>query len=373
MQKARLGFIGAGWWATSNHMPILKQRDDVEFVGVCRKGADELRAVEQQFGFAFATEDHNELLDKRELDAVVVASPHTLHFEHARAAMERGLHVMCEKPMCTQAGHARELVRLADEKNLHLVVPYGWHHKPFVQQAKKLLDDGGVGAIEYVLCHMASPLRHLLAPHPQPLSRQPEQLQDESRAGGRGVGVRAFFAPDPKTWADPQVAGGGYGHAQISHSSGLLFWLTTLRARSVFARMTAPEAKVELYDAMSVEFTSGAIGTVSGAGTVPRNGPMYQVDLRIFGSEGMLLLDCERARMELHRDDGEHTVLDLEPQAGAYECSGPPNNFVDLVLGKTQINRSPGEAAMRSVELLDAAYRSAASGRVESVDIGVPL
>ena len=355
MRKAKLGFIGAGWWATSNHMPVLQQRDDVEFVGVCRKGVDELRAVREQFGFAFATEDHNELLDECELDAVVVSSPHTMHFEHAQAALERGLHVMCEKPMCTQSAHARELVRLADEKKLHLLVPYGWHYKPFIQQAKALMDEARIGEIEYVLCHMASPLRALL-------QGVPKKIEEVSGQPGA-----AFFAPDPKTWADPIVAGGGYGHAQISHSAGMLFWLTTLRAKSVFSRMTAPDAKVDLYDAMSVEFTSGAIGTVSGAGTIPRNGPRYQVDIRIFGSEGMLLLDCERARMELHCDDGERVGLDLDPQAGAYECSGPPNNFVDLVLGKTDINWSPGEAAMRSVELLDAAYRSAASGASVSV------
>jgi len=355
MKKVRLGFIGAGWWATSNHMPVLQQRVDVEFVGVCRKGVDELRAVKEQFGFAFATEDYDKLLDHCDLDAVVVSSPHTLHFEHARAALERGLHVMCEKPMCTKAAHARELVRIANEKNLRLVVPYGWHHRPFVQQAKQLMDNGRIGEIEYVLCHMASPLRSLL-------QGVPKKIDEVS--GQHGA---AFFAPDPKTWADPQLAGGGYGHAQISHSSGMLFWLTPLRAKSVFARMTAPEAKVDLYDAMSVEFTSGAIGTVSGAGTVPRNGPKYQVDLRLFGSEGMMLIDCERARMGLHRDDDERVVLDLELDAGAYECAGPPNNFVDLVLGKTEMNWSPGEAAMRSVELLDAAYRSAASGVVEVV------
>ena len=89
-------------------------------------------------------------------------SPHTLHYEHARLALERGLHVLCEKPMCTRGDHARELVRLARAKDRHLLVPYGWHYKPFVQQAKRWLDAGAVGTIQYVLCHMASPIRDLL-------------------------------------------------------------------------------------------------------------------------------------------------------------------------------------------------------------------
>ena len=65
--------------------------------------------------------------------------------------------------------------------------------------------------------------------------------------------------------------------------------------------------------------------------------------------------------------DVARDVLDLAPDAGAYTCDGPPNNFVDLILGKAAVNWSPGEAAMRSVLLLDAAYRSAASGRPETV------
>jgi predicted dehydrogenase len=117
---------------------------------------------------------------------------------------------------------------------------------------------------------------------------------------------------------------------------------------------------------VTVRFTSGAIGNVSGAGTVPTD-QTYQVDIRIFGTEGMLLLDTERARLALRRHNGQHLVADVDPDSGGYECDGPPHNFVDLIVGKTDINWSPGEAAMRSVEVLDAAYRSAVSGVAETV------
>ncbi|MBI1899667.1 MAG: Gfo/Idh/MocA family oxidoreductase [Planctomycetia bacterium] len=353
-RKIRLGFIGAGWWAASNHMPLLAARDDVEMAGVCRLGKDELRQVQERFGFRFATEDYRELLARCELDAVVVSSPHTLHHEHAKAALERGLHVMCEKPFATRAAHARELVALAKQKNVHLLIPYGWHYHPFIQEARRLMQRGAVGTVEYVLCHMASPIRALL-------SGQPMKVDEVSGQSGKNL-----FEPDSATWADPQVAGGGYGHAQISHSSGMLFWLTGLAAQSVYCLMSAPGARVDLYDAISVRLEGGPIGTISGAGTVPAD-QAFQVDLRIFGSEGMLLVDCERARTHLRRHDGQHVTVDVDPSAGGYNCSGPPHNFIDLIAGKTDVNWSPGEPAMRSVELLDAAYRSAASGKVETV------
>ena len=93
----------------------------------------------------------------------------------------------------------------------------------------------------------------------------------------------------------------------------------------------------------------------------------FQVDLRIFGDSGGLLLDCERARMEILGHDGKTESMDLDPEEGAYDCSGPPANFVDLISGATDVNSAPGEAAMRGVEVLDAAYRSAESGREEPV------
>lgn len=351
--RARIGFIGAGWWATANHLPVLAARDDVLLEAVCRLGERELEAVRSRFGFRRAYQDYRRMLAEAELDAVFVVTPHTLHYEHARAALEAGLHVACEKPLCTRAEHARELVRLAEERGLHLLVPYGWHYKPFVAHARRLLMEGGVGEIRHVACHMASPIRGLLEGVPQ------HQL-----AGGQAGD--ALFIPAPETWADPTTAGGGYAHAQLSHATGMLFWLTGLRAESVFARMAAPGARVDLFDALTVAFRGGAIGTVSGAGTVPEGRP-FQLDLRIFGSEGMLLLDVERERLELRREDGRDVVEVLAANSGAYSCEGPPANFVDLVLGRSTENLAPGWAAMHSVELLDAAYRSAASGSPERV------
>ncbi len=159
--KARIGFIGAGWWATTNHMPALSERDDVEMSAVCRLGADELQQVKNRFGFEFATESFEDLLNM-DLDGVVVSTPHSMHHEHALAAIELGMHVMCEKPLATTAAHARELVEVAERKGVHLLIPHGWHYAPFIQEAKRRMEQGAVGEIEFVMCHMASPIRKLL-------------------------------------------------------------------------------------------------------------------------------------------------------------------------------------------------------------------
>src|SRR5919198_1242365 len=86
MAKLRLGIIGAGSWAVASHLPnFAKRKDDVEFVGVSRKGPDLLAKIKDDWGFQVASEDYRDVIDAG-MDICLVASPHGLHYEHAKAA-----------------------------------------------------------------------------------------------------------------------------------------------------------------------------------------------------------------------------------------------------------------------------------------------
>lgn len=346
MKPVRIGVIGAGWFATSNHIPALARREDVELKAVCRLGREKLEQIREAFGFSVATEDFRELLGQ-ELDGVIVSSPHNLHYEHCRAALERGLHVMCEKPMTLHGAEAWSLVELASSRKLHLLIPYGWHYKGFVEKAKKLIDDGGLGEIEHVTCNMASPTKEFFA-------GRIEQVPN--------TWTPTFSVPEASTWQEKE-RGGGYGHGQLTHSTAMLFWLTGLRSRRVRARITYPSSRVDMYDSATVEFASGATGSISGAATLPDGDP-FQILIRIFGSQGVLLLDVEagRERLQLRRHDGHHVDVSVTKGEGAYSCEGPPNRFIDLIQGHGA-NNSPGEVAARSVELIESLYLSAELGR----------
>ena len=93
----------------------------------------------------------------------------------------------------------------------------------------------------------------------------------------------------------------------------------------------------------------------------------FQLDVRVFGSEGVMTVDCDRARLEVLRHDGDNFNMDLQPDAGEYFGGGPTANFADIVSGKSSTNWAPGWAGMRAIELIDAAYRSAESGQLASV------
>ena len=348
-RPVRVGAIGAGWWATTNHFPILAARPDVELVSVCRPDSDLLRTVKDTFGFTHATEDVDELLEQN-LDAVVVATPHHLHYEHARLALERGLHVMCEKPMTLHAHEAWHLADLARARDLVLLVPHGWQYTDYVVSAKELLDEGAVGEVEFISCTMASPTKEFFAGGGGPPSQWTPNL----------------VAPDMRTWQDPG-RGGGYAHGQLTHGVNLVLWLTGLRAARVSGVVSNPHSAVDLYNSANVTFTNGAAGSFSGAATLPAD-DKFQVDIRLFGSRGVLLLDVERERAEFRMHNGRHQSLLTSLGSGDYECTRPVNRFIGLITGTESVNNSSGEVAACSVELIEAMVRSASQNGVP-VDI----
>jgi predicted dehydrogenase len=345
MNKARIGVIGAGWWAVVNHLPELKKNPDCEIVAVQRFGAGDLADVQKMFDVPRGFEDYREMLAEVPMDGVIISSPHVNHFENARDALSAGCHVLVEKPMTTRTADARALVKLAARKRRQIVVPYGWNFKPFMGAARRMV--AGVGRVEHVVLQMASALDDLMAGRPM--------VETEG----------ARFRPPPSTWADPKRSG-GYGWGQLTHALGILFRIVDLEPVKVFASTGKSPTGVDYYDALTVDFAGGATGAMSGSSTVPKH-LSVQVDLRIFGTEGVLYLDIERERLELRRRDGKDEVFAMKPGDGAYTCEEPVRVFVDICRGLDVENPADGRVGQRAVEVLDAMYRSAEKGRPAKV------
>jgi predicted dehydrogenase len=146
----------------------------------------------------------------------------------------------------------------------------------------------------------------------------------------------------------------------------LLFRIADLEPSRFFAITGKSPTGVDYYDAAIVQFTNGATASVSGLATSPKHRG-NQIDLGIFGSKGVLLLDIERELLEVRRRDGRHTIVEMPVGSGAYTCERPLDALVDICLGRQVENQSPGAVGMRAVEVLDALYRSARSARLEEV------
>lgn len=344
--KVRIGIVGVGWWAAANHLPILKARPDVELVGVCRLGRDELAKVQQTFGIPYGTESYEELLETVPMDAMIVASPHRLHGAQTLQALEKNLHVLVEKPMTVDADEARAIVSLAAERQRHVVVPYGWNFRPYFAEARRLVAAGQIGTIRHISAVMASPIGELMS------GQQMPGTENE------------LFRPDPETWANPQ--NGGYGWGQLVHLLGGMFYLADLAPERVFAFTGKSQLGADLFNSVSLQLAGGATAALSGAATVP-DGKPFQLDLRLYGSEGMLLLDVERERCVIQRLDGTEIVIPITPGDGAYACIEPVNRFVDLCKGLAVENSGPALVGARAVEVVGAMLRSAKSGNAETV------
>ncbi|WP_424988615.1 Gfo/Idh/MocA family protein [Microbulbifer sp. S227A] len=338
-KQVRAAIIGAGHFAYRVHIPVLQARPEVVLDSACRIGADDLGLIRDEFGFAFASEDWRDVL-ARDIDIAVIATPHHLHFEQAMAFLQKGCHVLVEKPMCLDSQEAWALVSKAEEVGRELLVSYGWHYKPGLKKARDLL--GRIGKVEHVLCHMGSFTRSVFA-----------------GSGGSSRWDHIRIQPEPETWQNAD-AGGGFAFGQLSHALGLLFWLTDLRCESVGAITLDAPNRIDLHDAAVTRFDNGATGVFSGTCGVPQ-GHGFELDIRIYAESGSILIDIETERMILKLPDGSSEDHSVPAGTWAYSCEGPANALVDVALGKDS-NESPGHVGARAVETLHALVTSARAG-----------
>jgi predicted dehydrogenase len=180
---------------------------------------------------------------------------------------------------------------------------------------------------------------------------------------------------DTTTWTSKPVSGGGYAQAALPHALGIALGLTKARAQTVygFTAGSGDWSGIELYDALAVEFVGGAIGTISGMAHHAAASLRHELEIRIFGSRGQLQLDFFRDLVRMWDESGVDARPVLPPDAGVYNCDGPPNVLVDLVQGRDVVNHSPGELGAATVELIEAAYASASSGLPAHVPQGRPV
>ncbi len=99
---------------------------------------------------AYAADNAKDAIDRMDVDAVYVATPHTSHYEYAKLAIELGKPVLCEKPVCTDAGMVEDLIQLSHEKNIYFTEAMWTWFSPVSWQVKHWLDTGEFGEVKKV-------------------------------------------------------------------------------------------------------------------------------------------------------------------------------------------------------------------------------
>ena len=147
MKKMRTGVIGVGFIGAA-HIEALRRLGYVEVVALAaaRDAEKKAEALFVPKGYA----DYREMIDREALDAVHICTPNSMHYEMAMYAMEKGVSVLCEKPLTVTAEEARKLRDYAREHSIVTSVNFNLRLNPQVVQMKEMVRAGDVGAIRSV-------------------------------------------------------------------------------------------------------------------------------------------------------------------------------------------------------------------------------
>lgn len=146
MEKVKIGVIGCGSIAQHRHLPEYKMNEQVELVAVCDINTERANSVAQQYGVKAYT-NYEELLASGTVEAVSVCTPNYLHAPISVAALNRGVHVLCEKPMATSEEEAKAMIEAAKTNGKKLMIGHNQRFVASHQKARELIGKGEIGKI----------------------------------------------------------------------------------------------------------------------------------------------------------------------------------------------------------------------------------
>ena len=152
----KVALVGLGKMGLS-HLSLIRPLPSVEVVGVCDSTGYVLDVLGKYTGVPTFT-DYSEMLRRAEPDAVIVATPTHLHGPMVRQALERDIHVFCEKPLVLDPVEGDDLVRLAAERGLVTQVGYHNRHVGTFAEVRRLLDLGAIGPVRSALAEAYGPV-----------------------------------------------------------------------------------------------------------------------------------------------------------------------------------------------------------------------
>jgi predicted dehydrogenase len=143
-----VALVGMGYWGP-NLARVLSQSHRCNFVAACDSNAKNLEKIIRQYPALKAYSDVEDLL-KTDVDAIMIATPISTHYELAKRALLAGKHVFVEKPLAHTSGSARELVQISKAQGKILFTGHTFIYSPPVIRVKELIDSGHLGEVFYI-------------------------------------------------------------------------------------------------------------------------------------------------------------------------------------------------------------------------------
>jgi predicted dehydrogenase len=330
-KKTRIAVVGAGNVAQIAHLPAYRNHSDVEVTALVDEDPVKLRQVARQFGVKHVYEEMTDMLKREDIDGVDICTPNYLHAPMAIAALRSGRHVLCEKPLARNASEAQKMVDAAKKAKKILMVAMNNRFRRDVEILQKFVERGELGDVQIV------------------------------KAGWRRI---------PQSWrernwfVDERKAGGGALLDLGTPIMDLAIWVAGLKKPSRVTCATfgkKGKGGVEDTACATVNFADGRCLIVEVTWNLIEE--KDQTYLQIYGSKGGAVINPLRIQKAMHGHLVNVTPA-LDRQKNYYKESYREeiNHFIDCIRRKHEPLTS-GEEAISVMQILDAMYESAATGK----------
>ena len=332
--KIRIGIIGAGEMASRLHIPWIKAARNAEIAALCRRDAAKAFSLAIKHGIRAVYTDYRDLLSEKSIDAVIIATPNSLHCVQAAAAARAGKHIFIEKPMALSVAELETIIREAEKCRVILMAGHPLRFDRGIIKVKQAVDSGIIGRV----LSMRGRLGHA---GPEKWSAAAKWYFDSKQGGGclPDLGIHIFDA---------------------------MRFVSRKDASSVYC-LTKTNMKKALVDdnaAAVVEFTDGTSGSFDVSWTaVPQ-----ELSLSVYGDKGSIFFNAgtREVKVELvNAKTGKFRLIKPRiPAAG--RSDNPLAHFIECV----RENKRPlidGREAFNSTALIIAALQSAETGRRQAV------
>ena len=325
------GIVGFGLHAVKRLIGGFAKSSNCRVVALSRRNPEKARQSATQYNIPRAFTSTEELCQCKDVDAVFVASPNSIHLADVLTAVRHGKHVLCEKPMAMNAAECQQMVEAAHRANVHLGVAQVFRFEESTDWFRRRIGSGEIGTPVFARSEFS------------------------------------FFAGThhPRSWIrDKMVAGGGPVADIGVHCIDALRFVLGDEVVRVTARGTpANNGTVEDAATLLLEFSRGTLGTVAVSFRAE-----YRTPMEIVGAAGVLRADDaltvdKPILLEFHRGG---VTIETQTVENNLAYAKQVDAFANAVDGKAEFP-APGKEGWKNQLVLDASYRSMRDGKVEDV------
>ena len=290
----RVGVVGTGFGALV-HVPAFREISGVEVVALCGIDDDRVQEVAGQHKIPYTFDNYGEMLASGKIDAVTLAAPPDLHHAMAGAACEADTHILCEKPLTTNAAEARDIEQMVADSGICHGIAFHRRYEPARQRMKELVEQGFIGDLHSVSVIVYRSTLYAGPAHPERWTAQQE------RGGGVLSTIASHYVDQLRWW-----------FGEIHTTSGLTHTAVREQVASGFGE--GPEVDADDNTAFIMRFASGAIGSVSISYTAAAN---VGEEIVVSGGDGMLAIQEPDQIVGARRGDSVRSVMPKEDRRPA--------------------------------------------------------